>query len=93
MSAIPEEFIRKTAKLSEEVTRPFSNSKKIYVQGSRADIRVGMREVEQSATHTNNTPEYNPPVTIYDTSGPYTDPTAHIDLLKGLAALRENWIL
>jgi len=93
MSAIPEEFIRKTAKLSEEVTRPFSNSKKIYVQGSRADIRVGMREVEQSATHTNNTPEYNPPVTIYDTSGPYTDPTAHIDLLKGLDALRETWIL
>ncbi len=93
MSAIPEEFIRKTAQLSEEVTRPFSNSKKIYVQGSRPDIRVGMREVEQSTTHTNDTPEYNPPVTIYDTSGPYTDPTAHIDLLKGLDALRQNWIL
>ena len=93
MSAIPEEFIRKTAQLSDEVTRPFSNSKKIYVQGSRPDIRVGMREVEQSTTHTNDTPEYNPPITIYDTSGPYTDPTAHIDLLKGLDALREKWIL
>ena len=93
MSAIPEEFIRKTAKLSEEVTRPFSNSRKIYVQGSRADIRVGMREVEQSPTHTSATPEDNPPVVVYDTSGPYTDPTAHIDLLKGLAPLREAWIL
>ncbi len=93
MSAIPEEFIRKTAKLSEEVTRPFANSKKIYVEGSRPDIRVGMREVEQHDTHTTDIPEHNPPITIYDTSGPYTDPNATIDLLKGLAPLRENWIL
>jgi phosphomethylpyrimidine synthase len=93
MSAIPEEFIRKTAKLSEEVTRPFTGSKKIYVQGSRPDLRVGMREVEQSPTHTHATPEQNPPIVIYDTSGPYTDPNAHIDLLQGLPALREAWIL
>ncbi|MFN2309706.1 MAG: phosphomethylpyrimidine synthase ThiC [Gammaproteobacteria bacterium] len=93
MSAIPEEFIRKTARLSEEVTRPFTGSKKIYVQGSRPDLRVGMREVEQSSTHTHTAPEQNPPIVIYDTSGPYTDPTAHIDLLKGLDPLREAWIL
>ncbi|MFA7386922.1 MAG: phosphomethylpyrimidine synthase ThiC, partial [Thiohalobacteraceae bacterium] len=93
MSAIPDEFIRKTAKLSEEVTRPFTNSRKIYVQGSRADIRVGMREVEQSPTQTNASPEENPPVVVYDTSGPYTDPTAQIDLLKGLDPLRAAWIL
>ena len=93
MSAIPEEFIRKTAKLSEEVTRPFTGSKKIYVQGSRPDIRVGMREVAQSPTLTSGAPEENPPIVIYDTSGPYTDPDAHIDLLKGLPALREAWIL
>ncbi len=93
MSAIPEEFIRKTARLSEEVTRPFTGSKKVYVQGSRPDIRVGMREVTQSPTLTHAAPEENPPIVIYDTSGPYTDPAAHIDLLKGLPALRENWIL
>ena len=93
MNAIPEEFIQKTARLSSEVTRPFANSKKIYVQGSRPDIRVGMREVAQHDTHTTETPEHNPPITIYDTSGPYTDPDASIDLLKGLAPLRENWIL
>jgi len=52
-----------------------------------------MREVAQHDTHTTETPEHNPPITIYDTSGPYTDPDASIDLLKGLAPLRENWIL
>ena len=62
MSAIPEEFIQKTAKLSEEVTRPFANSKKIYVQGSRPDLKVGMREVEQADTHTDSGVEQNPPI-------------------------------
>ncbi|MEJ2378338.1 MAG: phosphomethylpyrimidine synthase ThiC [Pseudolabrys sp.] len=93
MSAIPEEFLNKTAKLSEEVTRPFTNSRKIYLQGSRPDLRVPMREIEQSPTHTSGAPEENPPITVYDTSGPYTDPDVKIDLLKGLPALREAWIL
>ena len=52
MSAIPEEFVRKTARLSDEVTRPFPSSRKIHIQGSRPDIRVPMREVTQTATHT-----------------------------------------
>jgi len=93
MSAIPEEFIQKTASLSEEVTRPFAQSKKIYVSGSRDDIRVPMREVTQSPTHTDTTPELNPPIYIYDTSGPYTDPSVKIDLLQGLPDLRSKWIL
>ena len=93
MSAIPEEFVNKTAALSEEVTRPFANSAKIYVAGSRPDIRVGMREVAQADTQTDAGVEKNPPIVIYDTSGPYTDPNVQIDLMKGLAALRENWIL
>ncbi len=92
MSAIPEEFLKKTALLSEEVTRPFSQSTKIYVQGSRPDIRVPMREVSQSPTHTEQGQEINPPIYIYDTSGPYTDPEVNIDLLKGLPALRAKWI-
>ena len=92
MSAIPEEFLKKTSLLSGEVTKPFPKSKRIYVAGSRADIRVPMREIEQDDTHTSDVPEKNPPIYVYDTSGPYTDPAAKIDLLAGLPALREQWI-
>jgi len=92
MSAIPEEFIQKTARLSEAVTRPFANSRKIYVQGSRADLRVPMRQVSQTPTYAHHGVEENPPIYVYDTSGPYTDPTAQIDLLKGLPELRSPWI-
>ena len=92
MSAIPEEFIEKTAQLSEAVTRPFANSRKIHVQGSRPDLRVPMREVSQTPTHTHGGVEENPPIYVYDTSGPYTDPQAKIDLLRGLPELRAAWI-
>ncbi|VAW58895.1 Phosphomethylpyrimidine synthase ThiC [hydrothermal vent metagenome] len=92
MSAIPEDFISKTAKLSEEVTRPFSNSRKIYVQGSRDDIRVGMREIQQDDTPDNMGYEVNPPVPVYDTSGPFSDPDIEIDLMKGLPDVRSNWV-
>ena len=92
MSAIPQEFLQETARLSEEVTRPFPKSAKIYVPGSRPDLRVGMRRIEQDATQTQNGTEENPPVYVYDTSGPYTDPSARIDLTQGLAPLRQRWI-
>ncbi|RRQ21603.1 phosphomethylpyrimidine synthase ThiC [Thiohalobacter thiocyanaticus] len=92
MSAIPEDFVRKTARLSEEVTRPFPSSSKLYIQGSRPDLRVPLRQIEQTPTLTSGTPEENPPIPVYDTSGPYTDPEAKIDLLQGLPALREAWI-
>ena len=92
MSAIPEDFIRKTSQLSDEVTRPFAASRKIYVQGSRADLRVPMREVSLTPTHSQTGIEENPPVPVYDTSGPYTDPDARIDLMAGLADLRSAWI-
>lgn len=92
MSAIPTDFAEKTARLSHEVTRPFPNSRKIYVQGSRKDLRVGMREIEQTPTHTATGIEENPPIPVYDTSGPYTDPEARIDLMKGLPPLRAPWI-
>ena len=93
MSAIPQEFLNKTAQLSDEVTRPFTASTKIYVEGSRPDLRVPMREVEQQTTLTDQGEELNPPIYIYDTSGPYTDPTVQIDLLKGLPEVRGQWIL
>ncbi len=92
MSAIPEDFIKKTTQLSEDVTRPFPNSRKIYVEGSRPDIQVPMRQIEQADTAASFGPEKNPPITVYDTSGPYSDPEARIDLLAGLADMRSGWI-
>ncbi len=93
MSAIPEEFLKKTAALSEEVTRPFAASRKIYVQGSRPDLRVPMREVTLTPTHSSDGVEENPPVYVYDTSGPYTDPAVPIDLMRGMPEVRSAWIV
>lgn len=92
MSAIPKDFIATTARLSDEVTRPFPASTKRYVTGSRPDIRVPMREIAQSPTRTADGIEENPPVFVYDTSGPYTEPGAAIDLLRGLPDVRAAWI-
>ncbi|MEW8002685.1 MAG: phosphomethylpyrimidine synthase ThiC [Candidatus Thiodiazotropha sp.] len=92
MSAIPEEFIKKTATLSEAVTRPFYQSRKVYVEGSRPDIRVPMREISQEATAASFGEEANPPIPVYDTSGPFTDPAHRVDLMKGMPDLRARWI-
>jgi phosphomethylpyrimidine synthase len=92
MSAIPKEFLNKTAALLDDATRPFPSSRKIFVPGSRPDLKVGMREVTLTPTPTSGGAEENPPITVYDTSGPYTDPTAKIDLRAGLAPMRETWI-
>ncbi len=75
-----------------ETRKPFPNSRKVYVEGSRPDIRVPMREIRLSPTPTRDGLEENPPVLVYDTSGPYTDPDAEIDLARGLPAIRERWI-
>ena len=83
--------------VSDKITRePFPNARKIYVTGSRPDIRVAMREIIQSDTQAGRNgadAEKNPPVTVYDTSGPYTDPDVALDVRKGIAPLREAWIL
>ena len=79
--------------LSAELRQAFGNSKKIYVQGSRADIQVAMREVQQSETPKMFGAESNPPICVYDTSGPFTDSEIEIDLAQGLAAIRAPWIL
>lgn len=92
MSAIPESFIQQTTRLSDEVTRAFSGSKKVYIEGSRNDIQVAMREIIQTPTQTEQGIENNPNIPVYDTSGPYSDPNIQIDLLKGLPLLREKWI-
>ena len=90
MSAIPKEFLEKTARLSADVTQPIPGSHKIYVQ--RGGLRIPMREVQQLPTPASFGTEENPPIPIYDTSGPYTDPAAEIDLTRGLAPVREGWI-
>lgn len=70
----------------------FSGSKKVYAEGSSPDIRVPMREISLSATTGAFGEEENAPVRVYDTSGPYTDPDAQIDIHEGLGALRTKWI-
>jgi len=93
MNANPK-FLSATATVDEAAIKPLPNSRKIYVQGSRPDIRVPMREITQSDTPASFGFEANPPVTVYDTSGPYTDPDAVIDIRSGLAATpRLPWIL
>lgn len=87
------ELLQQAAELTAEVTTPLPGSKKIYVQGSCPDIRVAMREVTTTSTKTNKGIEPNLPITIYDTSGPFTDPDIKIDLRCGLPALREAWIV
>jgi phosphomethylpyrimidine synthase len=71
----------------------FPGSKKVYVEGSRPDIQVPMREIELSPTVGSFGVEENRPVRVYDTSGPYTDPNVSVDIRKGLPPLRRKWIL
>lgn len=74
-------------------TGPLPGSRKIYIEGSNPSIQVPMREIALSDTvDTDGTILKNPPVVVYDTSGPYTDNNYHIDLNKGLPRLREQWI-
>lgn len=80
--------------LSEDISLQFAypNSAKHYIQGSRDDIRVPLRMIQQDPTITSDGEEANPPIPVYDTSGPYGDSTQTIDLKEGLSNLREAWI-
>jgi phosphomethylpyrimidine synthase len=80
------------AHVDEAAIAPLPNSRKVYVQGSRPDIRVPMREIAQHDTPASFGAEKNPPLAVYDTSGPYTDPSVRIDIRAGLPPLRANWI-
>ena len=91
MNANPQ-FLSSTAKVDEAAVKPLPNSRKVYVTGSRPDIRVPMREISQADTPVSFGAEKNPPVYVYDTSGIYTDPDASIDIRSGLPALRAAWI-
>ncbi len=85
-------FVAARAHVDAEAVQPLPHSRKTYVTGSRPDIRVPMREIGQADTPTAMGGETNPPICVYDTSGPYTDPAARIDIRAGLPALRAAWV-
>jgi len=82
----------KPADHSYDAQQPLPNSRKVYIEGSRPDIRVPMREISLSPTQSNAGEEVNAPILVYDTSGPYTDPDVELDLKKGVPDVRGAWI-
>jgi phosphomethylpyrimidine synthase len=88
MNANPK-FLAATAHVDDAAIKPLPNSRKVYI----GELRVPMREVSQSDTPSMFGGERNPPIYVYDCSGPYTDPAAKIDIRSGLPALRDRWIL
>ena len=87
-----DKFVATSAHVDEAAISPLPNSRKIFIEGSRPDIRVPMREITQADTPTGFGGEPNPPIFVYDCSGPYSDPAATIDIRSGLPALRAAWI-
>ncbi len=92
MNATQKPVLTPACDVDPELRRPFAGSAKIYITGSRPDIRVPMREVTQTATDTRHGGDCNEPIALYDTSGAYTDPEASINLRAGLPAIRAAWI-
>jgi len=85
--------LSETAKVDELSTQPFPGSIKLHIEGSQSDIQVGLREIQLTPTTlADDKTEYNAPVRIYDTSGPYSDPEQTIDIRKGLTGIRKSWI-
>ena len=90
--AVNPQFLAATASVDQSAIAPFPNSEKVYVQGSRPDLRVPFRKITQDDTPSQMGAEQNPPIYVYDTSGPYTDPQAKIDIRAGLNPIRAKWI-
>jgi phosphomethylpyrimidine synthase len=93
MSVIPKEFVSGGPEGNEAKIPQFPASEKVYIPGSRPDIRVPMRKIALSPTQTVTGSEPNSPVFVYDTSGFYTDPAVSTDLRKGLTPVRDRWII
>ncbi len=93
MSAVLKEVVSSNKTNTQSIKiDPYPASEKIYIQGSRPDIRVPMRKISLSDTPAHFGAEKNGPLYVYDTSGVYTDPNVEIDLQKGLASVRVAWI-
>ncbi|HNN86419.1 MAG: phosphomethylpyrimidine synthase ThiC [Pseudomonadales bacterium] len=88
-----EKILSDTAQVDSASVAPLSGSRKIYIEGSRPDIRVPMREISLTDTQLANGVEKNAPIRVYDTSGPYTDPAVKIDVRQGLPDVRSAWVL
>ncbi|MEZ5494362.1 MAG: phosphomethylpyrimidine synthase ThiC [Pseudomonadales bacterium] len=88
-----EKILSDTAQVDSASVAPLSGSRKIYLEGSRSDIRVPMREISLTDTQLANGVEKNVPIRVYDTSGPYTDPAVKIDVRQGLPDVRSAWVL
>lgn len=88
-----EKMLSDTAQVDSASVAPLPGSRKIYIEGSRADIRVPMREITLTDTQLANGVEKNAAIRVYDTSGPYTDPAVQIDVRQGLPDVRSAWIL
>ena len=87
------QVLQNLEKIDSSYIENLPNSKKFYVEGSRPDIQVPMREITLHDTiHSDDSTEKNPPLYVYDTTGPYTDPSVKIDLHKGLNPMRAKWI-
>ncbi|MCE0521829.1 MAG: hypothetical protein LV480_02840, partial [Methylacidiphilales bacterium] len=81
------------SKILRDATKPFPNSRKVHVETARPDVRAAMREIDQAPTRDfQGQLTQNPPLRVYDTSGPYTDPAVKIDIREGLKPLRAEWI-
>ncbi|MEQ8313604.1 MAG: phosphomethylpyrimidine synthase ThiC [Gammaproteobacteria bacterium] len=92
MNAKTEQLADKISQLDTSSAEHYPNSRKVYVQGSREDIQVPMREINLTATVTESGVEENPPLRVYDSSGPYSDADCEIDLGRGLPPIRQAWI-
>ncbi len=90
--AVNPQFLAATASVDQSAIAPFPNSKKVYIAGSRPDIQVPFRKITQDDTPSMMGAEKNPPIYVYDTSGPYTDPKVKIDIRAGLTPIRAKWI-
>ena len=85
------ETLTSLSSIDESFVKPFPNSTKVFTKGSRDDIMVPMRQIKLTDT-IGDLAEKNDPIHVYDTSGPYTDPTKSISYRKGIDSLRSNWI-
>ena len=92
MNAKSEHLLEKISQLDTSGRQHYPRSRKVYVEGSRADLKVPMREISLTATQTESGIEENPPIRVYDTSGIYSDTDSTIDLRAGLPAIRQLWI-
>ena len=93
MNANPKNFLDRIDQLDTSAQKYFPNSRKVYVEGSRTDLQVPMREITLTSTQTESGVEGNPPIRVYDSSGIYSDADCEIDLRAGLPSLRAPWIL